>query len=198
MPKVEIFHNSVVLQSCTYCVYDDITHDGYIVDAGDSEPVISFILLKNITIKGIFLTHCHYDHIYGINEFVEAFPNAMVYCSAETLNGLKDENRNMAYMYQDEGFIAPSDNHYCVINHNSSVLCFGKEIEIIETPGHDIDCLSYIIGESIFTGDSYTPYAPVIYPWKHSNKEDALRNEQILKDIVNDRKLMVYPGHFQS
>lgn len=198
MIKVESFHNSIILQSCTYCIYDDVMQEGYVVDAGDATPVLKYIKENRIRIKGIFLTHCHYDHIYGINEFVDSLPGVKIYCSGETLLGLRDENRNMVYMYQEEDFNAPSDDYFCIINQNSNVLCFGKEIEIIETPGHDIDCLSYIIGESIFTGDSYTPYAPVIYPWKHSNKEDALKNEQALKDMVNKRKLSVYPGHFQA
>ena len=198
MIKVETFHNTVILQSCTYCVYDDVTYEGYVVDAGDASPVLKFIKENGINIKGVFLTHCHYDHIYGINDFVDALPEVKVYCSEETLVGLNDENRHMAYMYQEEDFIAPSNEHYCIINRNSRVVCFGEEIEIIETPGHDIDCLCYVIGNLIFTGDSYTPYAPVIYPWKLSNKEDALKNEQILKDLVKQMNLDVYPGHFQS
>lgn len=198
MIKVEVFHNTVVLKSCTYCIYDDQTNEGYIIDAGDAEPVLSFIKKNGIIIRGMFLTHCHYDHIYGINDFLEKLPELKIFCSEGTMKGARDENLNMAYMYREDEFIGPAEERFCIINQHSKVLCFGKELEIIETPGHDIDCLCFIIGNSIFTGDSYTPYAPVIYPWKHSNKDDALKNEQSLKDMINKRNLSVYPGHFQA
>jgi glyoxylase-like metal-dependent hydrolase (beta-lactamase superfamily II) len=197
MINVETFHNRVILHSCTYCIYDETSLEGYLIDAGDSLPVLTFIKDKRINIRGIFLTHCHFDHVYGINDFVDAISETKIYCSHETLMGLKDENLNMSYMYQDDEFIVPTGERYFVINHNSKVTCFGKDIEILSTSGHDVDCLCFIIGDSIFTGDSYIPYAPVIYPWKHSNKDDALKNEQMLKGLVANRGLNVYPGHFQ-
>lgn len=98
MIKVKTFNNSAILKSCTYCVYNNQTHEGYIVEAGDAEPVLSFIKEKEIVVKGIFLTHCHYDHIYGINDFLEALPEIKIFCSEETMKGMHDEDLNMAYI----------------------------------------------------------------------------------------------------
>ena len=198
MVKVQTFHNSIVLQSCTYCIYEEVTKEGYLVDAGDAGPVLSFMNQQGIELKGIFLTHCHFDHVYGINEFLKALPGTKVFCSEGTKEGLQDENLNMAFMYQEEEFIGPADFNYNIIDRESKIICFKKHIEIIETSGHDKDCLSYIIDDNIFTGDSYTPYADVIYPWKHSNKEDAIKNEQFIKSLIASRNLKVYPGHYQK
>ena len=196
MLKVEAFRGSNILQPCSYCIYDN-TSEGYLVDAEDVKTVISYVQTNNIEIKGIFITHCHFDHVYGIKEISDAFPSARIYCSRETFIGLKDENLNMAYMYQDEDFLVPSDEHFTIIDANSKIFCFGNTIEILQTAGHDIDCISYIVGDCIFTGDSYIPYTSVVYPWKNSNKEDALLNEKMLKTLAVNRHLKVYPGHYQ-
>ena len=72
----------------------------------------------------------------------------------------------------------------------------GMKVEVVSTPGHAEDCLSYIIEDWIFTGDSYIPFAKVFTKWPTSNKALALENEARLKEVAETRKLKVYPGHW--
>src|SRR5574344_2714232 len=133
---VKVFHNSI-LNSCSYCIYDDTNKYGYIVDVGDVEPIMSFVTENRINIKGIYLTHSHFDHVYGLNLIANLIPIVPIYCSAETLCGLKDERINMAYIYLDDDFIIPSDERFTIINHGSVISCFSMNIEIISCSGHD-------------------------------------------------------------
>ena len=71
------------------------------------------------------------------------------------------------------------------------------KVEVISTPGHSEDCLSYIIEDNIFTSDSYIPLAKVFTKWPTSNKSLALDNEAMLKEIAETRNLKVRPGHWQ-
>lgn len=50
--------------------------DSYLVDCGDAKSVLSFLRTKSKILKGIFLTHCHYDHIYDLNDVLKWFPEA--------------------------------------------------------------------------------------------------------------------------
>ena len=72
----------------------------------------------------------------------------------------------------------------------------GLEIEVLSTPGHSDDNFTYIIGNNIFTGDSYIPFAKLFTKWPRSNKQQALENEQKLKQLIKERKLNVYQGHW--
>lgn len=197
MIKVEVFHNSI-LKSCSYCVYDDSSLEGYIIDVGDVEPIISFITERKIDIKGVFLTHPHFDHVYGIMGFANIYPSTCFYCSAESLVGLKNEDVNMSYMYLENEFEMPQDKQFVIIDERSFVECFGKPIQIFPCPGHDSGCLSFIIENNIFTGDSYTPFAPVTYNWHRCNKELAIKSEASLFELIESRGLNVYPGHYQK
>ena len=50
-----------------------------IVDPGDAEPVLNAIAANNWQPEAIFLTHHHHDHVGGVKELVEKFPQIVVY-----------------------------------------------------------------------------------------------------------------------
>lgn len=183
------FQNEL-LQSASYLV------DGILVDCGNC-PKISEYLQQNKTIaKAILLTHCHLDHIYGLCNFLKQYPKTKVYCSQLTAQGLKDERMNLSYIIPDTPFQFEFDDNVVVIDQGKQTI-EGIEIEVIATPGHSDDCFTYIIGNNIFTGDSYIPFAKVFTKWPKSNKQLALENEAKLKDLIEQRDLNVYPGHWQ-
>lgn len=55
-----------------------------IVDPGDAEPVLNAIAANNWQPEAIFLTHHHHDHVGGVKELVEKFPQIVVYGPQET------------------------------------------------------------------------------------------------------------------
>ena len=120
-----------------------------------------------------------------------------IWCSLETLDGLKDDNVNMSYMYVEECFNIPKDEQFEIIDSNSKIKCFNNLIEIISCPGHDSGCLSYVIENKIFTGDSYVPFAPVTYNWHRCDKDMAILNENNIKNLIITKGLEVFPGHYQ-
>ena len=176
-----------LLQSASYFF------DGYLVDCGDYDKILD--TLEGHVLKGIFLTHCHQDHIYGIEKVLAKFPYAKVYCSQKTLDGLKDDNLNLSYIIPEFCFCFTQDKSVVVLDEGIHTID-GMRVEVVSTPGHSEDCLSFIIEDCIFTGDSYIPFAKVFTKWPTSNKALALDNEARLKEIAETRKLKVYPGHW--
>ena len=61
---------NVVFNSNTYVLLEEGHEWCWLVDVGDVAPVLDAIP-KGGTVRGIFLTHTHYDHLYGINRLVE-------------------------------------------------------------------------------------------------------------------------------
>lgn len=176
-----------LLQSATYLF------DGYLVDCGDSEKIIKALDGKEL--RGIFLTHCHQDHIYGIEKVLKQYSHAKVYCSQKTFEGLHDDTLNLSYIIPEHPFRFTQDENVVILEEGIHTID-GMKVEVISTPGHSEDCLSFIIEDNIFTGDSYIPFAKVFTKWPTSSKAMALENETMLKELILARDLNVYPGHW--
>lgn len=193
--RVQTFHN-IILQSCSYCIYEESLLDGYLIDVGEVPPIISFVRNNQIRLKGVLLTHPHFDHIYGINELIKEYPLLKIYCSEETYNGIKNGRGSLADLYV-ENFQIPSKHHFEIFDDNTKVLELGISFQLLFTPGHDTGCVCYISENKIFTGDSYIPFAPVTYLWPRSNKEEAIYNERRIKELIEENSMDVFPGHYQ-
>ncbi len=168
----------------------------YIVDCGDGAAILEKAKEQETEIRGIFLTHCHQDHIYGIPKVMGCFPDAKIYCSEMTHKGLLDDSLNLSY-------IMPEFSFPFIYNDNVVELTEGihqiddMTVEMIICNGHSNDCQSYIIENNLFTGDAYIPFSRVFTKWPTSNKEIAVESEQKLMRLSNDRKLTICPGHWQ-
>ena len=156
-----------LLQSATYFV------DNYIIDCGDGDVILKVADDNLIEIRGIFLTHCHQDHIYGLPKVLERFPNAKIYCSSMTHRGLKDEELNLSYLMPEFSFPFIYDDNVVEITEGVHLID-NMKVEMFISEGHSNDCQSYIIDGNLFTGDAYLPFAKVFTKWPTSNKKLAL------------------------
>lgn len=190
--KVEVIYNEL-LKSASYILY--IENKVILVDCGDYEKIIKAIgINREPTI--ILLTHCHQDHVYGLTKLLEKYPYASVYCSLLTLEGLKDDEQNLSYIIPEYPFVFTQEKQVVIINEGILHI-EDLSIEVLSTPGHSDDCTSYIIGDCIFTGDSYIPFAKVFTKWPRSNKALAIENEKKIISLIKKRHLDVYCGHWK-
>lgn len=193
--RVNIIINDI-LQSCTYILSKDGESGIYLVDCGDAQPVFDYLNTHHKEILGILLTHCHYDHIYGLNEILGRAPNIQIFASERTLQGLEDVDMNMSYLYTDEDYLVSLNSAQKISTADKvNFQVFGKTVKCIATPGHDLDCTTFVVGDLIFTGDSYNPDSPVYTKWENSNVEEAKISESFIKRLITGGNLIVYPGH---
>ena len=189
MNDVVVVKNGL-LQSASYLIGD------YLIDCGDGDAILKVAKENKRKIRGIFLTHCHQDHIYGIPKIMEQFPGAKIYCSEMTHKGLWDDSLNLSYIMPEFSFSFMFDDN--VVELTEGIHQIGDiSLEVIICNGHSNDCQSYIIGNNLFTGDAFIPFARVFTKWPTSNKALAIESEQKLKHIAQDRKLIIRPGHWQ-
>ena len=50
-------------------------------DIGDAEPVAAFIEEMGLAPDGVFISHAHFDHIYGLLKLLERYSDCKVYDS---------------------------------------------------------------------------------------------------------------------
>ena len=187
---------NAILQSCTYILTKQNERGAYLVDCGDVEQIISFIEEYNLLLEGVLLTHCHYDHIYGLKDLLLKYPNIKVYASEDTFMGLEDDDLSMSYLYSDDEYsVELNEDQRVIVRKNICINLLNEMVECIPTPGHDVDCMTFIVGNAIFTGDSYNPKSPVFTKWRNSDAAEAIRNEKLLEEMIYSKHLIPYPGH---
>ena len=142
--------------------------------------------------KGVFLTHTHYDHLYGIRQLSQEFPDCMIYTSSFGQEALASDKKNFS-RYHDDSIVFTSANLHVLKEGDKINIFSNKELEVYATPGHDRSCLTYKIGKHIFSGDSFIPGVQVITSFPNSNKLEANLSVQRIVSLAKGNNL--YPGH---
>ena len=180
-----------VFNSCSYVLTQD--KQSWLVDCGDVDQILPLIDGK---LQGVLLTHAHFDHIYGLNNLESLFPGVPVYTIMAGLNGLMSDKLNFS-RYYGEPFIFDSPDNIKLVNDGECISLFdGVEIKAVATPGHSPGCVTWLTDNAIFTGDSYIPGVKTVANLPHSDKDLALKNEALIRQMVENRS--IYPGHAAS
>lgn len=103
-----------------------------IVDPGEAAPVLNAIEENQWQPQAILLTHHHHDHVGGVKELRQRFPDVVVYGPQET---------------QDKGATK------CVVEGDKLIL-LGYEFSVFATPGHTLGHVSYYTIPYLFCGDT--------------------------------------------
>lgn len=181
-----------IFNSITYILPFGNLKECYLVDCGDIEQILN----QGWQIKGVLLTHVHTDHIYGLNRLLERFPQTVVYTNKYGYEALQNPRLNFSRYHEDvDDFIISKPENIYIINRECILQLEGSiMVNVLFTPGHDPSCLSYSIGHSIYTGDSYIPGVKIITTLPRSNKRDA---EQSLSKIIKleESGFIIKPGH---
>ncbi len=103
-----------------------------IVDPGEAAPVLKAIEENQWQPQAILLTHHHHDHVGGVKELRQRFPDVVVYGPQET---------------QDKGATQ------CVVEGDKLTL-LDYEFSVFATPGHTLGHVSYYTIPYLFCGDT--------------------------------------------
>lgn len=186
--KVERIVNSI-FSSNTYILQEDGTNDAYLVDVGDIEPICA----KGLNIKGVFITHGHFDHIYGIEKLTELYPDCRVYTSAIGRKFLADIKLNLS-KYHGTPVCYFGDAIY-EVTEGIKISIFDSHVEIFETPGHNPSCLVFSVADYLFTGDAYIPGTKLVTNVPKADKDLGLISQKRIINELIHRKTIVCPGH---
>lgn len=181
--------------SCSYILYDEDCEYVWLVDCGGAEAVEEWLNSNGKLLKGVFLTHCHEDHIFGLRCLVGETPNLMVFLSAhDGIKGAQDIRLNLS-KYTSEPFQLFSD-HFVELNDGEVIRLFPNvEMTAIQADGHSPDSMVYRTEHYLFTGDAYIPPLPVVTKLPGADKKRAVESLEMIKGLVEIEELTVLPGH---
>ena len=183
MLKVSHIVNSV-FTSRTYILSQEGSSYVWLVDCGDVPPIVDMLSsLGDDTsmIKGVLLTHVHYDHIYGLPRLKEKFPSLQVYTNEYGKKALTDIQLNYS-KYHNDPIVYESENVVTCDEGSVIELFDGVQAKVYHTPGHNPSCLTYEVGDYLFTGDAYIPGVKVVTTLKGGDKAKAAESvERILR-----------------
>lgn len=144
---------SGALQANTYLAVDEKTNEGFIVDPGGYNKVLTKEVRDNdVNIKYIILTHGHSDHICGVNEHKAEFPDAKIVAYKDEEAMLENPNLN-----QSPGFGVPYSTKADILVSDGDELKVGDvTLKFIHTPGHTEGgmCIYVKEAKALFSGDT--------------------------------------------
>lgn len=180
-----------IMSSMTYVLSEEGYDYVWLVDCGDVDKIQNAIGNKHV--KGILLTHAHYDHIFGIPRLIDLFPDCMVFSNITGIEALKSSKKNLS-LYNEDPIVVDGFKGR-VINEGDTIPIFEKVYaSVIGTPGHCNSCLCYVINDCLFTGDAYIPGIPVVTNLPEGDKRIALESKKRIESLLCN--LNIKPGHY--
>ena len=177
-----------VYNSCSYVLTQD--KQSWLVDCGDVDQILPLVEGK---LQGVLLTHGHFDHLYGLNMLIALFPKVPVYTSPEGQEELLSDKLNFS-KYYGEPFVLDAPDNVNLIGDGECVPLFdGIEAKAFYTPGHSPSCVTWQIGDSLFTGDSFIPGVKTVTNFPHSDRQLAGESRELILRLAES--CQVYPGH---
>ena len=162
-----------------YIISDQSGGECYIIDPGyDYKLYVEYISRENLKVKGILLTHHHYDHTGATGELKKVFDVPV--CIHK-----KDMNIDV-YRKKPDVFLSDGD-----------VFMIGDEkLQIINTPGHTHGSICIFAQQSrvAFTGD--TIFNVDLGTTELADGSTSEMRDSII-NIINkwNDDIIIYPGH---
>lgn len=166
-----------MLESNGYVIFQKEGGEAFLIDPGyNSKVFIEYIKAQAFTLKGILLTHHHYDHVGAVERVRDVF-DCPVYLHRRDC----DMYRKKVDVYMEDGDILYLED---------------EAIKVINTPGHTHGSVCFYSEKSrlCFTGDTIFNV-----DLGRTDLEDGSENEMrdsiinIIDKWPND--IMIYPGH---
>lgn len=175
-----------------YYMYREGHKECIVFDPADyGERIYEILSEEGLEIKAIFLTHAHFDHMWGCEALRKA-SGAPVYISSEERELCQDAYKNCSSIYGRATTLVP--DHW--MKDDEKVTAAGIEVQMLSTPGHtEGSCCFYveeghilICGDTLFEGSVGRTDLP-------TGSMSALVRSIRTRLYVLPEDTVCYPGH---
>lgn len=172
MPKLKIHPIPILKDNYVWTIIDPEKNSALIVDPGESENVDTFLKQNKLQLKGILITHKHWDHTNGVNSLKKSHDVPV-----------------FGPMFDDLDMLTFSLKENDVINEKNTE--FPISLTVLDIPAHTLGHISYYGEEMLFSGD--TLFAAGCGRVFEGTYEQMYSSLQKLAELPKNTK--VYCGH---
>ncbi len=170
-----IFRQLFEPETCTYTylVACEVSKKALLIDTVATELKHYIKLLESLDLTLVYTleTHVHADHVTGASL-------------------LRDQLSSKSIVHRDAGAMCAD----LLVTDGVVLQVGGIEIKILHTPGHTSGCVSYLIGDRVFTGDSLLINGCGRTDFQQGDTA-TLYNSVTEKLFTLPADTLVYPGH---
>lgn len=136
-----------------YIIADTDTKDCMVVDPADSaDRITRFLAEHRYALRGIFLTHGHFDHMLAAEALREQF-GIQIYAGRNEKELLADSDHNLS------AWMGAAPVSLCAdqwLSDGQEIQVAGIDIQVIETPGHTCGSVCYYLKNEnvLLSGDT--------------------------------------------
>lgn len=185
------------IDSNSFVIYPQGGSSCVVVDPGtpDCAELLKYLQEHHLVPEYIFLTHGHFDHVWGVNKLKDAF-NCKIVCTEDCAEKVVDKKKNLSVFYNQVGFEAYSAD--IIVNSASTIQWCDITFEFIETPGHTDGCVCILVGNVLFTGDTIIKNLKTIIKLPGGSKAKLKESLELLDNKFYGKQIMIYTGHGES
>jgi hydroxyacylglutathione hydrolase len=196
MEVIQILNKPI--DSNSFIIYQEGVSNCIVVDPGTNDclELFSFFVNHNLKPEYIFLTHEHFDHIWGVNRLKEIY-SCNIVCSKNCSERIIDKKKNMSVFYDQVGFQSYSAD--ILIENISFRLSWNNlDFEFFESKGHSEGSICISFKDSLFTGDTIIKNHKTVVKFPGGSRANLISSLIFLLSKFEKRKIKVYPGHGES
>lgn len=147
----------------TYVVWDEDTRDAVIIDPVlDYDPLavkvyeesldklLAFVRQRELNVRLVLDTHAHADHLSGFQK-LKAETGAKIGIGAK-IGAVQAVFKQLFGL--GDGFRTDGSQWDVLVAEGVDLRAGSLPIRVLHTPGHTPACVSYVIGDAVFTGDA--------------------------------------------
>ena len=192
--KVERFLTGILSTNC-YVAWNEQTKEAVIVDpAAYSKKLAEFLREEGLKPQAVLLTHGHFDHIMGLDAFLEEYP-VPVYVHEAEKGLIADPKTNLSLTYTN-GYVFEDATY---VTDGQKITAAGVTFEVLFTPGHTSGgCCYYAETENmLFSGDTLFRCSVGRSDLPTGDETTLIRSIKE-KLLVLPENTVVYPGHMAA
>ena len=170
-------------------------NNAVLIDApADADYILEQLEFYGVTLKKIFLTHGHFDHVGAVADLVEK-TGCEVYIHPLDRDKLTDDEGMLANHFRVRGHRTYSGD-VTVFTENDILTLDELEFDVLDTPGHTRGSVCFICGNAMFSGDTLFARSIGRTDMADGDMQQMISSLKKIADLGGDLK--VYPGHMRS
>lgn len=176
-----------------------IVHNGqeaFVVDPSISEKkILTKLEEKGLSLKGILLTHGHFDHIFCAQELRDE-TGTPLYIHEFDAEMLTDSSKNAYRTFTGNDFTIQKAEF--LLKDGDTITLGDEQIKVLHTPGHTKGSVCFDTGDSLISGDTIFAEGFGRYDL-YGGDINALKNSlDMLMKMADSENRWLYSGHGNS